>query len=478
MTRSFPHYLQLDAMDCGPSCLRIIAKYYGRTYSLQILREKSFITRERVNMLGISDAAENIGFPVQEVLGAVPHWILRWGVTIIALVVLILLIGSWFFKYPDTIQATMILTGNTPPADIVSKTSGHLKELNISDGQVVNEGDFLGVIENSASTGDMLLLKRQIETLIAHPDSTVYFPYSELKLGSVQGLYVSFLRSLNNYRQFIELDYYTKKIASIQNRIQQYEQYYRGIEGHDKITKQQHELAQSQFKRDSLLKKKDVLSDQEMDNATNLFLQSRLSVKNSSSSLENLRMQISQTKESLLDTEKQYMDNKNTLETELNTLSIQLLNEIKTWELNYALISPISGQVTFTAYWSENQQIAAGEAVFTVIPTNSTSLVGKALLPVARSGKVKAGQKVNVYFLNYPDEEFGMVRGKVKNISLVPVKDNYTVEVVFPEGLMTTYKRELPFSQEMTANVEIITEDLRLLERFFLPVKKIFKENF
>ena len=60
--KKFPHYRQLDAMDCGPSCLRMVAKYYGKSYTLQTLREKSFITREGVSMLGISDAAEAIGF--------------------------------------------------------------------------------------------------------------------------------------------------------------------------------------------------------------------------------------------------------------------------------------------------------------------------------------------------------------------------------------------------------------------------------
>ena len=62
MIKPFPHYQQLDSMDCGPSCLRMIAKYYGRSYSLQNLRERSFITRQGVSMLGISDAAESIGF--------------------------------------------------------------------------------------------------------------------------------------------------------------------------------------------------------------------------------------------------------------------------------------------------------------------------------------------------------------------------------------------------------------------------------
>lgn len=62
MFTPFPHYRQLDAMDCGPTCLRMIAKHYERSYTLQSLRERSFITREGVSMLGISNAAESIGF--------------------------------------------------------------------------------------------------------------------------------------------------------------------------------------------------------------------------------------------------------------------------------------------------------------------------------------------------------------------------------------------------------------------------------
>ncbi len=59
---SFPFFKQMDAMDCGPTSLRMIAKHYGKTFSLQTLREKSYISREGVSLLGISDAAESIGF--------------------------------------------------------------------------------------------------------------------------------------------------------------------------------------------------------------------------------------------------------------------------------------------------------------------------------------------------------------------------------------------------------------------------------
>lgn len=64
---SFPNYIQHDTMDCGPTCLRMIAKFYGRKYSLQTLRDRSYITRQGVSLLGISEAAESIGFRTQGV---------------------------------------------------------------------------------------------------------------------------------------------------------------------------------------------------------------------------------------------------------------------------------------------------------------------------------------------------------------------------------------------------------------------------
>lgn len=59
--KRFTHYIQHDQMDCGPSCLRMVAAHYGKRYSLEGLREKCFLTREGVSMLGISEAAEKIG---------------------------------------------------------------------------------------------------------------------------------------------------------------------------------------------------------------------------------------------------------------------------------------------------------------------------------------------------------------------------------------------------------------------------------
>lgn len=59
---TFPYYCQLDQMDCGPTCLRMVAKHYGRSFTAQSLREKAQIGKDGVSMLGVAEAAEAIGF--------------------------------------------------------------------------------------------------------------------------------------------------------------------------------------------------------------------------------------------------------------------------------------------------------------------------------------------------------------------------------------------------------------------------------
>ena len=92
------------------------------------------------------------------------------------------------------------------------------------------------------------------------------------------------------------------------------------------------------------------------------------------------------------------------------------------------------------------------------------------------SGKIKKGQKVQIKLLNYPSDEFGELNGAVKSISLIPNEEgNYLVDVELPQNLKTTYDKTIPFRQEMKGAADIVTEDLRLIERFFYQLKNIIK---
>ena len=158
----------------------------------------------------------------QEVLGNVPSWILRWGITTIALVVGILLIGSAVFKYPDVISSSMTLTGTTPAASVVAKTSGKLRTLSVKDGQFVSHGAMLAVIHKPARTEDVEALRNYLSGN-SFADSLAELPPKELTLGDMQSLYASFYLTLTEYIQFRQLNYYPQKIAFTRERIQRNE---------------------------------------------------------------------------------------------------------------------------------------------------------------------------------------------------------------------------------------------------------------
>ena len=118
----------------------------------------------------------------QEVLGTVPPWILRWGILILAVFTVILLIGSAIFKYPDVISAQITLTGTQPPATIVARSSGKLKELFVADNQEVKTGEYLAVIDNPARTEDVLELKEYLDCFI-----TAFFAMTSGESTSLRG---------------------------------------------------------------------------------------------------------------------------------------------------------------------------------------------------------------------------------------------------------------------------------------------------
>ena len=86
------------------------------------------------------------------------------------------------------------------------------------------------------------------------------------------------------------------------------------------------------------------------------------------------------------------------------------------------------------------------------------------------------GQTVNIRLANYPDREFGMIKGSIRVISLTPDKEgNLLINVSLPQGLETSYKKQISFQQEMSGTADIITEDLRLIERLLYQFRDIFK---
>ena len=411
-----------------------------------------------------------------------PGWILNWGLYLILFIVLLFIAGTIVFKYPDTITASFIITGANPPARIRAKQSGRIKKLYVVDNQNVSENDFLAVIENSAREEDIYYVNSFVTDFLKKDTLSLTLPKKELELGDLQTIYLSFYQALYNYQQFKKNNYHSRKIRILKDRISYNGNYYNDLAKQMTTKSEQYLLKKKQFKRDSTLYySKGVISEFDMEDTKVDYLNARLNLLATHTDIDNLKISMTEMQGSLIDVENDFIEKENLYTEQIKNQALELSAEIQSWEMNYVLKSPINGKVSFNNYWSEHQNVITGEDVFNIIPDNNKQPMAKAFLPITRSGKVKVEQKVNLHCENFPDNEFGVIKGVVKNISLLPsVSENtsaYVVEISLSNGLITSYNKELPYYPEMKGKAEIVTDDLSLFQRIMFPLRKIFVEN-
>ncbi|WP_289664446.1 HlyD family secretion protein [Flavobacterium panacagri] len=415
---------------------------------------------------------------VQDILTKVPHWMIRWGTVLIFAIIVMLFFVSWFVKYPDVVTAEIVITTNIPPEKIVSKSSGRIEAILVKDKMVVSKNSTLAIIENTANYKDVFLLKSIVDGY--NINAVKAFPFELLKnkqLGEIESAFAVFQKDyqaqeLNQNLHPFEVESRAQSFEKVQikERLEILQQ-------QKGINESELELQKNEVARFEVLFKKGIISAQEMEAKKLGFLQAEKSYR-------GLLSSISQLRSSLIDNTKSSQNSRiNSTREEVNLgrsmaqSFYQLKKVIKDWELAYTLKSSISGVVTFLQVWNESQTINVGDNVFSIIPDAKNGFVGKVKAPALNSGKIKVGQRVNIRLANYPDREFGVLKGEIKNISLVPDKDgNLLVDVTLPNGLKTSYDKQIVFQQEMKGRAEIVTEDLRLIERVLYQFKSIFEQ--
>ena len=415
---------------------------------------------------------------VKEILGHIPHWIIRWGTVIVFLIISFILLGSWLFKYPDMINAEILVTTENPPSNAVARTNGKIMQLFVKDNEEVKASQLLALIDNPGKLEDILRLKSEMDSFRIHSALDEKFKpqtfSGSLVLGDIQPSYANFQKQYNDYVQFIDLNYHEQKINSLKTEIGKYQDYSRRLNSQSNILKQEQSLAARQFKRDSTVFVQGVIPESDFEKSKASYLQKQYAYEQSRITLASNEIQISRLSQEILDLELKGSEDGGRLRSSVDEAANKLLASIADWEQKYVLKSAVDGVVSFTRIWSQNQDVREGDLVMSVIPKNPGQIIGKVSLPVSGAGKVKPGQFVNIKFANYPYLEFGMVKGQIRNISLVASDKEYSVIVELPEGLKTGYGTELEFNQDMQGIAEIITNDRRLLERIVLPVKAAF----
>ena len=150
--------------------------------------------------------------------------------------------------------------------------------------------------------------------------------------------------------------------------------------------------------------------------------------------------------------------------------------EITIWEKRNLLISPLSGTIKFTRKLVKNSILLPGELVFIIYPISKQQFIATITLPVSNYKQVKVGQEVGIKILNYPENEFGSLKGKIESIDFLTTKDLITAIVSMPNGLKTNTEKVLTFIPNLKVEGVIILQNLSLGQRILGSIKGFFRQ--
>lgn len=424
------------------------------------------------------DLLENIELrseSVQDILTHPPHWMIRWGNTIIFVILLLILFMSYLIKYPEFIPAPIIVTSQNPPEKLEARTNSKIEKIFIKDHQEVKKNQVLMVMQSAANYKDILELKGLVDSIT--PNNLYSFPVhqvSHFKLGELQGDYNNFAKAFQDEQLFTRLQPYAPENLAANQSISEYRSRILTLKQQKTLEQAKYDLTKKNYQRSQELFNQGVIAAVELENEKIKYLQAQ-------QNLENLNISLSQMEEGIsnfnktksgaaINTEK----DKITYSSQTLQLFEQLRKSLIQWEQNYLVISSTDGMASFQQFFGENQFVKTGDAILSILPKNKDKLVGRMSVPSINSGKITPGEKVLIKLDNYQYQEFGIVEGKVQNISLSPDKEgNYYVDVILPKGLKTSYNKNIIFDKELRGNAEIVTKDLRLIERFFYQLRKL-----
>jgi multidrug resistance efflux pump len=233
-------------------------------------------------------------------------------------------------------------------------------------------------------------------------------------------------------------------------------------------------LINNDVERNTTLFKQGVIATKELEDKQREPLRLKRQLEDIAIAQSNVQISTSNTERNIVELTAQNSETGNQLQIRLFEAYQNLMNSISEWEQTYVIESPAEGQISYFTFWSEHQNVKQGDEMFSIIPTNQMETIGKVLLPTQSAGKLKIGQKAIIKLDNFPFAEFGVVEGRVKLISSIPKQNHYAVEIDFNNKLITNTGMPILTKNDIQGTVDIVTEDLRLIERVFYQIRKVF----
>ena len=410
---------------------------------------------------------------VQEILSAIPNWMIRWGITLIFGLILMLVFISWFVKYPDVIQGQVVLTTEQPPVKLVSKTGGYIEQLYFKDNTIIKKGQTIAQITNPTNK-EIIDNLNQLLHNFELKDIGEIIPLLENigTLGEMQSEFNNLYNNLKEYHQITKDNYYKNSLKNINLQIEYNDRLAWITKGELELLEQEKRNAKEKFESDSLLYHKQVISKNEFFTNQSEYISKKQRIINTKKTYVNNKITVANYLKQKNDLKKNNEDKIRNLESNIKSAINSIKNYTETWQQNYTIIAPTEGKLSYLSSITTNQYIIPQTPLFAVTPNNQ-AYIGNVQIPSQGYGKIAKGQQVKIKLDNYPYQEYGQLTGEIKNISQIAGKEGYFVQVKLTEGLTSTYNKKLTYKPDMMGTAEIITEDLRLIERIFNKFRKV-----
>ncbi|HEY8930479.1 MAG TPA: HlyD family efflux transporter periplasmic adaptor subunit [Mucilaginibacter sp.] len=404
---------------------------------------------------------------VQDIITAVPGWLLRWGISLFFGVLILIVVLGACIDYPDIVKAQLKVDSPNSPKPVVAKVPGKLVQLLVKENQVVEAGQPLAYLESTANHARVLKLLDNLKLLqdqVLHdkPLNNIFFNQADnIQFGEMQSAYQIFYQEYITYRSTVENGFLIKKKAYLQRDLSYLDKQQQQLKTQKTIQEKDMALASDEYEMHKKLAQQHVETKAELRQEESKFLAKRSPLLQTESALLTGDNNYAAKQKEILELDNQVQEERAKFLQALNSL----ISTAEDWKNKYVLSASQRGKLSYAGIIQENQVLNAGQDVFYIDPGNE-AFFGEMTIPQNNMGKIKEGQEVLVKLRSYPFEEYGMIRGRIKYIADVPYKDSvYISKVDFKIANSSDLKKPIRLKQGMMADAEIITEKATILQR-------------
>jgi multidrug efflux pump subunit AcrA (membrane-fusion protein) len=255
---------------------------------------------------------------VNEIIGKIPHWIVRTGISIIGLLGLMLLVLAYFFKYPDVVPAKVTISSGNPPVKLIARNSLPIQRIFVANHQEVQARQVLCVFANSARYEDVLSAAQSVSALDTSLDmrrsvQEIVLP-DHVQLGELQADYAVLYEAVQGYKFFLQNNAHDATIGTLASQAKYSSQLSAEQRQRQALQQSQLKIQQRQFEADSSLLNAKIISRMEFEEAQKKMLDQQMSVNSNKAGVIQNKIQQSEYQKDIALTSLQKQSDENTLQ--------------------------------------------------------------------------------------------------------------------------------------------------------------------